>query len=72
MYGIALAFGENSQRERNTEINTPGNFNKCPKGAKEFSFYYVEKEEGKWFKCYARTEQKAYDKFKKFCEINNI
>jgi hypothetical protein len=71
-YAINAEPTRKSYRGRAKEVNTPGNFKKYPKGAQEFSFYYVEKEEGKWFSCYARTEPKAYQKFTRFLTENNI
>jgi hypothetical protein len=61
----ALASMESPQyrASRTGNINTPGNFRKCPKGAQEFTFGYIEREE---FKCYARTEEMAYKKYKNF------
>ena len=46
-----------------SRVNTPGNFKKCPKGAQEFTFGYAE---GGEFKCYARTEEMAYKKYRNF------
>lgn len=62
-----MQFKAHSGRIKGEEVNTPGNFIKCPKGAKEFEFkYLVANNEFKVFKCFARTQEKADKKFNAF------
>ncbi len=69
----ALAAMESPQYRTNRtgNINTPGNFKKCPKGAQEFKFYYTKDEVEHEYKCYARTIDNAREKFVKFLKVNS-
>lgn len=73
MFGMIMAMESTShRRNREIEINTPGNFKKCPKGAEEFSFMYRKEDNyGAFFTCYARTKKKAEEKFQNFLKENN-
>lgn len=70
-----MAAMDSTSRNRiidHNNINTPGNFKKCPKGAEEFSFMYRKEDNyGAFFTCYARTKKKAEEKFDKFLKENN-
>jgi hypothetical protein len=72
MFGMITAMSSTSESRGEHEVNTPGNFKKCPKGAEEFHFNYKDGNGNiKTYSCYTRLKINAEKKFYKFL-LNNL